>query len=558
MLAKIIFYLTYLFFITFSNHSHAFFKEDSFRSADYLIADISINQNDYNTSHEYLKKIYKLNPNKEDILEKLIFIEVLNGDLYSADKYAHKIMSLECAQQLHSRCQNNIEFQAQLMSGIHNLLENNLDESSSNFKNLSLKNISNVNFSRILNAWSWANKNNFKKSIKIIDSINSNEYQFLTIFHKALIYDLVDEVELAEIYFDQSLVLNSEIYILNIYLSFLDRNNKIEKKKKVIKQFLSGYEEDFVNRFIRYNPQRIINNQLEGVAVALFNLHELIPGISDKQKFLIINLASFISNNFNENKFILADTFASISDYASAIQLFKSIPSENYLSEITALKIVNIYSMNGENEKAKIFLMNNDLLKNSFQGLMTLGNLYRYESQWDMAIDSYMNAINIKKNDTDFNLWDAYYKLGISFERKNDWKKAEEYLLRALHYSRHQPEVLNYLGYTYLDLGISYKFEDARKMLEEALKQKPDDAYILDSMAWYYFKVGRFADSLQLFEYAILLDPSDPTINDHFGDVLWKSGKFSQARYQWKKALDVNEDQLSVDKIKKKLILGII
>ena len=213
--------------------------------------------------------------------------------------------------------------------------------------------------------------------------------------------------------------------------------------------------------------------------------------------------------------------------------------------------------MSGDNQKAENYLMNNDLLKNSFQGLITLGNLHRYESQWDAAIDTYKTAIEKKKNDLGFNLWDAYYKIGISYERKKDWKKAEEYLLKALNYSSFQPDVLNYLGYTYLDLDITPKFEDARKMLEEALKQKPDDAYILDSMAWYYFKVGKFNESLQLFEYAILIDPSDPTINDHFGDVLWKVGKFSQARYQWRKALDINEDKIVSKRIRKKLILGL-
>lgn len=557
-MAKFILNTLFIFFFIFQSQSNAFFKkENSSNSGDYLIANISINQNDYITSHEYLKKIYKLNPQKVGMLEKLIFIEIMNGNLISANKYADDIMRLECVKSLYSRCQNNIEFQAQLVSGAYNLSINRLSKSSNIFNNLSLKNISQLNLSRMLDAWSWADKKNYKKSIKIIDSINSNEYQFVTIFHKALIYDLVDEVELAEIYFDQSLMLNNEIYILNLYLSFLDRNNKIEKKERVIKQYLSGYDQDFIKRIIKYKPQRIVENKLEGVAIALFNTHELISGISDNQKFLIISLASAISGNFYENKFILADTLATISDHETAIKLFKSIPSENYLAEITALKIVNIYSMNGDNEKAINFLTNNKLIKNSFQGLMSLGNLYRYKSQWNKAIDVYKQAINAKKNEPDFNLWDSYYKIGMCYERKKDWKKAEKYLLKALDYSSYQPDVLNYLGYTYLDLDISNKFDDAKNMLEQALKQKPDDAYVLDSMGWYFFKVGRFNESLQLFQYAILIDPSDPTINDHFGDVLWKSGKFSQARYQWRKALDVNENQLSPDKIKKKLILGI-
>ena len=551
-------YISLILYFFSLNHSIAFYSVgNNSHSGEYLIANISINVNDYDTSLKFLKKIHGIDPYKQQTLEKLIFIETMNGDLSSAHKYAEKILQLECVKNLYKRCQNDIEFQAKLVNGVHALSNKNPDDASNNFNNLSLKNLTQINFTRILDAWTWANKRDFNKSIKIIDSINSNDYQFITIFHKALIYDFVDEPELAEVYFDQSLVLNNEIYIINLYLSFLDRNNKIDKKKQIIEKYLSGYDQDFIQRLTKYNPQRIINNELDGISVALFNTHELLSGINDNQRFFVINLASTISDRFIENKFVLADTFISLSDYETALKIFKSIPADNYLAEITALKIVNIYSMSGDNQKAKNYLLNNDLLKNSFQGLMTLGNLFRYDSEWNTAIDTYMSAIEKKKNDSGFNLWDAYYKLGISYERKKDWKKAEEYLLKALHFSSFQPDVLNYLGYTYLDLDITHKFEDARKMLEEAVKQKPDDAYILDSMAWYYFKIGNFRDSLQLFEYAILIDPSDPTINDHYGDVLWKVDKFSQARYQWQKALDFNEDESISKRIKKKLILGI-
>ena len=551
-------YISLLLYFISLNQSLAFFSSgNSSYSGDYLTANISININDYDTSLEFLKKVHEIDPYRQQTLEKLIFIETMKGNLSSANKYANKILQLECVKDLNQRCHNDIEFQAQLIHGIYNLSKRSLDEPSISFDNLSLKNISLLNFSRILDAWRWVSKNDLYKSIELIDSINSNDYQFITIFHKALIYDFFNETDLAEVYFDQSLVLNNEIYIINLYLSFLDRNNKIDKKRQVIEKYLSGYDQDFIQRLTKYNPQRIINNESDGISVALFNTHELLTGISDNQRFFVINLASAISDRFIENKFVLADTLISLSDYETALKIFKSIPSDNYLAEITALKIVNIYSMSGDNQKAKNYLINNDLLKNSFQGLMTLGNLFRYGSEWDAAIDSYMSAIEKKKNDPGFNLWDAYYKLGISYERKKDWKKAEEYLLKALHFSSFQPDVLNYLGYTYLDLDITQKFEDARRMLEEAVKQKPDDAYILDSMAWYYFKIGNFNDSIQLFEYAILIDPSDPTINDHYGDVLWKAGKFSQARYQWQKALDFNEDVSVSKRIKKKLILGI-
>ena len=225
-------YISIIFFLISINQSTAFFSAgNSSNSGEYLIANISININDYDTSYEYLKKIHSINPYKQEILEKLIFIETMKGNLSLANKYAEKILQLECVTSLYQRCRNNIEFQAQLVKGIYNISKGNIGEASNNFNNFYLKNVTQINFARILDAWSWANKKNFNKSIELIDSINSNDYQFITIFHKALIYDLANEVELAEVYFDQSLVLNSEIYIINLYLSFLDRNNKIKNSR---------------------------------------------------------------------------------------------------------------------------------------------------------------------------------------------------------------------------------------------------------------------------------------------------------------------------------------
>ena len=94
-------------------------------------------------------------------------------------------------------------------------------------------------------------------------------------------------------------------------------------------------------------------------------------------------------------------------------------------------------------------------------------------------------------------------------------------------------------------------------MIEIALSQKSNDPYILDSMAWYYYKVGLFEEALSLMEYASLLDPGDPTINEHYGDILWSVGREVEARFFWKKSIDIGPEEGLIEKIQRKILTGI-
>ena len=68
---------------------------------------------------------------------------------------------------------------------------------------------------------------------------------------------------------------------------------------------------------------------------------------------------------------------------------------------------------------------------------------------------------------------------------------------------------------------------------------RPYDGYIVDSVGWAYYQLGRYDDAAKTLEAAVLLVPGDPTINDHLGDALWRSGRRIEARFQWNHALDL-------------------
>ena len=95
-------------------------------------------------------------------------------------------------------------------------------------------------------------------------------------------------------------------------------------------------------------------------------------------------------------------------------------------------------------------------------------------------------------------------------------------------------EALNALGYTLVDM--THRIKEGIKYIEKAMKLKPGDAAILDSMGWAYYRLGQHNKALQYLQQAF--DKlKDPEIAAHLGEVLWVLGKKEQARQIWDEAL---------------------
>ena len=80
----------------------------------------------------------------------------------------------------------------------------------------------------------------------------------------------------------------------------------------------------------------------------------------------------------------------------------------------------------------------------------------------------------------------------------------------------------NALGYSFADRNIN--LEDAKKYIELALSISPNNHYILDSMGWLYFRLGKLESALSFIQKAYDVQP-DPEIAAHLGEILWAQGK---------------------------------
>tara|TARA_B100001057_G_scaffold163769_1_gene164393 strand:- start:3034 stop:4704 length:1671 start_codon:yes stop_codon:yes gene_type:complete len=522
---------------------------------DYLVAKVSIDSNDYNVTKRYYQKILRKNPSNLQSLDRLLLLSILEGDIQSAKNYSFKLARVGCDQKRNACCMNNQSPQGHLINGISYINSYEFNFADQSFASIWQGQISESTFVRLLRAWVWADKKNIEKSMALIDLISTNEHQHFALLHKALIYDFVDDTELAEIFYDLYLSQRNDLYVVGLYLNFLERNDFKTKRDKVIDDYLSGYDKTFRSSFLTNDKNRIIQNQLQGIGVVLFNSSALIKDINSELNHMLYQLALETSPNLHEIKYLFSNFLINLGDLKKAQGILRMIPKKHYLGEYAAIQISDLYSQMDKDDLAVKNLINYNKFNKTFDSLIALGNMYRYDKSWSNALDAYESSLDIGLSQDNENIWEVFFNIGIVHERTDNWNEAENNFKTALSIYEGQPDVLNYLGYSYLDKDLNLNL--AKELIEKAMSLKPNDPYIIDSMAWYYFKVGRYEEALSLLDYAIDMMPYDSTINEHYADALWKIGQKVQARFHWERAIELDTEGELKGRIKIKLLLGI-
>jgi tetratricopeptide (TPR) repeat protein len=186
-------------------------------------------------------------------------------------------------------------------------------------------------------------------------------------------------------------------------------------------------------------------------------------------------------------------------------------------------------------------------------GYQTLGGVLSQHEEYAEATAIYDKAVEIVTDPKPFH-WNLFYRRGIAYERLKQWEKAEPNFKKSLELSPDQPDVLNYLGYSWIDMGIN--LDEGMAMIRKAVELKPRSGYIVDSLGWAHYRLGQYEDAVRELERAVELMPQDPVVNDHLGDAYWKVGRKLEATFQWNHALAFEPAPEDEAKIRAKLERG--
>ncbi len=304
-------------------------------------------------------------------------------------------------------------------------------------------------------------------------------------------------------------------------------------------------------------PTGGVKEAKEGAAEVLYGIATALTGDSAGADIssIYLQLALYADPNEALGLVALGQLFQSMQRNDAAIALFDRVPADSPLKMASTVQAaISLGMLERYDEAAAKLKPLVEADPSNMLAVLTLGNIYRNQEKFAEAAEAYSKGIATLKEPTR-NDWTIFYFRGISYERTKRWPEAEADFQEALKLYPNQPQVLNYLGYSWVDQGMNY--DAALKMIEMAVEQRPDDGYIIDSLGWAHYRLGQYDKAVPELERAVELMPQDPVINDHLGDAYWQVGRKLEALYQWRHAKDLDPTPEDLTRIVQKIETGL-
>ena len=547
---KTIFFFTLVFFFVITKKINA--AENLHYLSSYYGSLLAGQIAKYNNENKIASKYYRFanqkNPKNNDILELSLMSSILSGDIKLA------LEDLE-------KYDNNLSIKNSKISQLLKFIKYIKNENYKKALNLLNKNEEIIITSKvqpIIKAWLADSFSNAKSEIDQFeyksDGLVMSDIYFI---HLALINNFYKDKQNAINIFEKTLNsgIDNRLRHMFFYRNLIENN--IEENK-IIKSFVNKNPSHSFNIYV--NKKNLsdfkISTKKDGISESLFNIAEALYS----QRMYDLSIAyCYLSLYLNKNNFInyylLSQNFIMLQKAENAISVLQNIPLNSYLGWNSFLKIADInLNLNNYSKAENFILQLKKYSSNRVDVHYKLGEIYHNKKDYDKAIKAFNEAISLLKISSEEN-WYLYYSRGMSYERSNQWEKAEKDFLYALELSPQQPLVLNYLGYTWIDYGINLK--KAENFIREAIKLRPKDGYFIDSLGWAYYRQGKYDLAVLELEKAVELIPNDPVINDHLGDALFRAGYYNEARYQWNRALLYDPEKELKENIKFKLKKGL-
>ncbi len=530
--------------------------------SNYFLGVISSNQGYNNTAFKYFKRAKSLKNRhsqfNNEFLRTLVLLEKFD-DAFTFSKSVWK--------------KDEYFFEADLLLGLNALISKDYKNAEKHF--MRLKNLTEYNFifedfiGSVLMAWTRAAEGNKKDSYRFIEDTPS-QYNDLTKIQNVFLKCYFDNADVKKFYEELIMEKNYDFSRYNFFLAnYLLFNNDILKAKEIIKE---SRRKDGSNLIIKQSESFILNNKEKKIKFffncknpkdSIAEFFYIIANLYASEKYyshsnFYLKISLFLNKKFSPNKALLAENYYYQKKYKLSENIYRSIKSIGPEYSWHASKSIAKILLKTKGKRYSVNSLEKDfnLISNpNFEHYYALANFYKDNEYYEKSVEYYSLVLNNLEKDHKL-IPKVLDRRGTSYERMGKWKLAEKDLKESLNILPDQAYVLNYLAYTWVDKKVN--LEEALTMLKKAMNLKKNDPYITDSIGWAYFVKKKYDEAEYYLQQAVELLPNDPVINDHYADTLWMLDKNIQARHIWNQVLELSEtEQKLKDVINHKLVFGV-
>ncbi len=418
----------------------------------------------------------------------------------------------------------------------------------------------------LLNGWTAYGVGDNDKALVLIGSASDVPiFASIVQLHTALMLDLAGRVDEAETAY-KSATGPSQLSdrAAFAYGGFLERLGRINEAREQYTKAIAAFPEAPLSSaaLVRLDarpraklPPRLVNNARDGAAEALFGTAQVLAAQAHFDKALVyLEMARFINPDNGAAVQLLARLMEATNRPDDALATFDSIAK------------TSPYRLDADLHRARVLFR----LKRNDEAMVIFKSLAKAHPKDDRLIGVYADALRsmedyetvlpiyeglIARAGDEAN-WQIYFARGTVLERLGRWRESIVDFRKALTLNPDQPDVLNYLGYTYVDAGEN--LDEGFAMIEKALSLRPEAGYIVDSLGWAHYRLGHYEQAVRYLERAVELEPGEPTISDHLADAYWQADRRLEARFQWNHTLSLEpDDDIDLVAVKDKLAHGL-
>ena len=516
----------------------------------YLAARAADLAGDYTQSIGYLTRALAADPSNVGLLEGLANAAVGAGDVPGAVPVARRLVSLGgrsqvaamvmladmLARQDHAQVLKDLEGDARLVGPLVDPL---------------------------LRGWAHLGTGSMAAAMAEFDTLAKTPgLEAFGLYHQALALAMVGDFEGADrLFSDESnglMGMRRAVFAHAQVLSQLDRGAEALAELDALFGLASDPELDALRAALAAGPVRFdtVRSVTDGMAEVFHLMSVVLQGEApDSQTLIHSRIAEFLRPDHVDAVLLTASVLDSLGQVELALAAYDKVPTDSPSYLVAASGRVQALYRLGRTDAAIAAQVALTQSHGSYLSVhVGLGDLLRREERHAEAAEAYSRAIALVPAPENRH-WSLFYSRGIALEQAKQWDKAEPDFRRALDLNPEQPQVLNYLGYSLLDRNL--KIDEALGMIERAVEQRPEDGYIIDSLAWGLFLTGRYDEAVGHMERASLLMPVDPIVTDHLGDVYWAVGRKREAEFQWHRALSFDPAEKDATRIRRKLEIGL-
>jgi tetratricopeptide (TPR) repeat protein len=293
-----------------------------------------------------------------------------------------------------------------------------------------------------------------------------------------------------------------------------------------------------LGREIQKDPELVVNiaqilvpeHRYQDVATVLSQVKKALPG------------------NANIN-FFLGMAYEGLEKPDKAIEYYLKVTPDHPQYKKTILNIAFLYKDMNRTEEAVRFLEQHHRQSPADIDITSyLASFYQESNRHDLAVTMLQRALKETPKNTAL-----LFKLGAVLDTAGQRQQSIETMKTIIRLDPKHASALNYLGYTYAEMGIH--LDQALDLVQRALKIRPGDGYITDSLGWIYFKTQAYDKAVFYLEKAVKLSDYETVIAAHLADAYLKTGQREKAAAMYKKALDNagQDQQKEIREIKEKL-----